>query len=387
MGQQQPRAQHAQSVKPRQVVQPLRQRPQAAARGVQAVKGDAGGEHVLRHGDRRLLRLFCLFAPAARGFDGAARLFFILRRAGRVRGLAQQRDKVPLAPDLMRVQVDIAPAARGQARQLERLQSKLRMRRRKAREHALVLRIVERAGGIHQRAAGGEHLRRRLEDFQLPVRAAARAACAPLVPGFGLPPKHALAGARRVHQNPVKERREPGSELRGHRAGHDSIAHAHALHVARENLRAGRHRLVAHEQPAPLHQARDLRALAAGRSAQVEHPLAGLWGKHAHGRQGAGLLQIEQPALVQRGQAGARIALHKVASLRPRHALAHALNGAGQAAVRAQQQVHAQRAGDGLAKRLFVRKKACFTEQAFHLGNISLGQGIHRASFSSSRVA
>ena len=55
-------------------------------------------------------------------------------------------------------------------------------------------------------------------------------------------------------------------------------------------------------------------------------------------------------------------------------------------AIRAQQQVHAQRAGDGPGKGLFIRKKACFTEQAFHLGDIGFGQGVHRASFSSSIV-
>ena len=286
---------------------------------------------------------------------------------------------MPLAADLVRVEVHIALRRGGQAGQCEGHGGQLRMLAQQPGEHALILGVVEGAGGVDQRAAGGEHGHGGFEDVELALRAARGRALAPFIDGLRLAAEHALAGAGRVHEDAVKERGEARGKLLRQRAGNGGVGHAHALHIAREDLRAGGNRLVAHEQPAPGHQRGDLRALAAGRGTQVEHALAGLRVKRRDGGKRAGLLQVEQPRLVQRREAGARVPAHEVRAPGPRHALAKPLlrQRAGGIAVRAEQQVQAQRALGRLLKRAFIRKKACFPEQAFHLGNIGGWKLVH----------
>ena len=125
------------------------------------------------------------------------------------------------------------------------------------------------------------------------------------------------------------------------------------------------------------HQRGDLRALAAGRGTKVEHPLAGLGIERGDGGQGARLLHVKQAALVQRRQAGARVALDEIRALRPWDGRAEPLDGAGRRSVRAEEQVDAQRAGIRLIQRVKIRKKACFTEQALHLFFKFFRQWLH----------
>ena len=284
---------------------------------------------------------------------------------------------MPLAAHLVRIEVQIAVLRLGQTRQGERHERKFRVQRQKTPEHALVLRVVERAGGIDHRAAGAEHLRGLRQNLHLAVGTAARGVGVPFVARFRLAAEHALAGAGRVHQNAVEKRGEARRERIRHGAEHDGVANAHALDVAGENLRAAGDGLVAAEQPAPRHQRGDLRALAAGRGAEVEHPLAGLGIERGDGGQGARLLHVKQAALVQRRQAGARVALDEIRALRPRDGRAEPLDGAGRRSIRAEEQVDAQRAGIRLIQRVKIRKKACFTEQALHLFFKFFRQWLH----------
>ena len=95
------------------------------------------------------------------------------------------------------------------------------------------------------------------------------------------------------------------------------------------------------------------------------------------GGQGARLLHVKQAALVQRRQAGARVALDEIRAPCPRDGRAEPLDGAGRRSVRAEEQVDAQRAGIRLIQRVKIRKKACFTEQAFHLFFKFFRQWLH----------
>ena len=381
VGKQKTGAEHLQPVKPSHGIKPLGQRPQAVAGCVQA-EIRAMGKYIrqLRRGRFALplaLRL------AALGFAPFGRVLLRIRIGENrcVLAFMQQGDEVSLAADFVRIQVDIALFPVRQAGKMDGRGRKLRMDGEEAGKHALVLRIVKGAGGIDHHAAGGEHLCRLLQNLHGAVRAAAGAVFAPLVPRLRLPPEHALARAWRIDKDAVKERREVRCELVGHAACDHGVFNAHALDVARENLRAGGHGLVANEQPPALQQRGNLRALAAGRGAQVEHALSGLGVKRAHGGEGARLLQVKKTALVQGVKPRARVSLHKIAALCPRHRRAETVDIAGRHAVRAGEQVDAQRAGHGLPKGFFIRKKACFTEQAFHLVDIGGWQLVHSSSY------
>ena len=105
--------------------------------------------------------------------------------------------------------------------------------------------------------------------------------------------------------------------------------------------------------------------------------LAGLGIERGDGGQSARLLHVKQAALVQRRQAGARVALDEIRALRPWDGRAEPLDGAGRRSVRAEEQVDAQRAGIRLIQRVKIRKKACFTEQALHLFFEFFRQWLH----------
>ena len=274
----------------------------------------------------------------------------------------------------MRIQMQVAVLRLRQAGQGKRLERKFRVQRQKTFQHALVLDVVECAGGIDHRAAGTEHFCGLFQNLHLAVGTAVGRIRIPFALRFRLAAEHVFAGAGCVYQNAVKKSGKTRRKRVRQRADDDGIAHAHALHVAGENLRAVWYRFVADEQTLPRHQRGDLRAFAAGRGAEVEHPLAGLRIKRGDGGQGAGFLHIKQAALVQGGQAGPRVSLDEVRAFRPRHRRAQSVDGAGGRAVRPEQQVDAQRAGIRLIQSVQIRKKACFTKQALHLAFKSFGQ-------------
>ena len=76
--------------------------------------------------------------------------------------------------------------------------------------------------------------------------------------------------------------------------------------------------LVAHEQAAALHGGGQLRCLAAGRGAEVEHPLTGLRVQQARRGHGARLLQIVCACIMPRVQAGAAALADVIAVRLPR---------------------------------------------------------------------
>ena len=137
-----------------------------------------------------------------------------LRRAGRVRPLVQERDEMPLAADLVRIEMDIAALRLGQARERKGDWRQLGVRVKQPGKHALVLRVVEGAGRIDHRAAGREHPAGAFKDLKLPVGAAARRVFAPLVPRLHLAAEHRRSRARRRESC----QRTPGSARRAHPA-------------------------------------------------------------------------------------------------------------------------------------------------------------------------
>ena len=189
----------------------------------------------------------------------------------------------------------------------------------------------------------------------------------PFVTRFGLAAEHALSRAGRIDQYAVKECRKARRKRIGQCADDNGVAHTHALHISGKNLSAAGNRFVADQQPLSAHQRGNLCAFAAGSGAQIQHALARLGVKHDNSGQRTRLLHIKQAAFVERGKPGACIALYEIRALCPRNRRTKPLDGAGRRAVRTQEQVDAQRAGIGFIQRVQIRKKACFTEQAFHL--------------------
>ena len=164
----------------------------------------------------------------------------------------------------------------------------------------------EGAGAVHQPSAGAQHRGCAGKDAPLALGTACGRGGGPLGAGFGMTAEHALSAAGSIHQHGVERTGPACGQCLRLGAHHQRVGHAHALNVAAKNFRTGGHRLVAHQQPLARQRGGDLRALAAGRGAQVQHAFAGLGHKCAHRSHGAGFLQVIRPRLMQRiGPSGA----------------------------------------------------------------------------------
>ena len=124
---------------------------------------------------------------------------------------------------------------------------------------------------------------------------------APLRNGVCVLAEHALARAGRIDEHFVKIRGQPGGEGCGVRTDDGAVGNAQPLDVLREDARAVVDVLVGDEHALSPHRARELRRLAAGRGAQIEHPFPRLRAQKGRGAHGGGLLRIKEPRVV-RGQ-------------------------------------------------------------------------------------
>ena len=215
----------------------------------------------------------------------------------------------------------------------------------------------EGAGAVHQPSAGAQHSGRTAQDTPLPLGTARGRGGVPFGAGFGVAAEHAFAAAGGVHQHGIKQ----DAPARGQRlrlgAHNKRVGYAHPLDVAAQDFCTGRHRFVGYQQPFARQRRGNLRALAAGRGAQVQNAFAGPGRKHAHRSHGAGFLQIICARFMQRiGSGGAVVAQIAPQRRVPRHRFLHAAHG------------FQRRAGDGLLR---VQAQAAQTGH-LHCGEVGV---------------
>ena len=305
-----------------------------------ATHGKGRGKHVLRpplkEGRKFFVRLFPLRAI---GHGGAFRFF-------------QHAYKVTFAFEFVRIKaaahaVDAGDYAGNAAQRRYRREGKFRVFRQKSFHGAFVFLRIEGAGGINYPAAGRGEARRAVQDLPVAPRAHGAVFFAPLFHGYLPPAEHALARAGHVRYHRVEHGAPFVRQDGGAFAGNGAVFHAAALHVLREYPGARGDYLVGNEKLR--RKAGGVRALAAGRGAQIQHLFSRLYPRRRHHRHGGRLLDIISARLVQRGLAGsARIIRARPA---PRHALKAALGQGG-----GFQSVEAQRK----RRRLFVRSGKVF---------------------------
>ena len=117
----------------------------------------------------------------------------------------------------------------------------------------------KRTGRIDERSAVPEHNRRVPENFLLPFGTGTHVVLAPHGKRLLLLAEHPLAGAWRVNDNSVKERRKSfGKLLRGF-VRNNRVPDAHPLHVLRKDPRPAFINLVGNKKSLPVHHTGKLR--------------------------------------------------------------------------------------------------------------------------------
>ena len=162
---------------------------------------------------------------------------------------------------------------------------------------AFVFRAFESAGGVNYSAARTRHARRLVQNFRAPFGTLGAVFLAPLFNGNLAPSEHSLAGAGHVGYHYV-ERLSPFVRKRPRSFASDYAAFYSApLYVLRQHFGAGGNYLVAHQQRGI--EARRVRALAAGRGAQIQHAFPRLYIRRFGDDHGGRLLDIVRARLVQ----------------------------------------------------------------------------------------
>ena len=173
---------------------------------------------------------------------------------------------------------------------------------------ALVLGRGDRARRVDQHAARTERPRRPPRESRACASASSakrRALHAPAQIGTRL--QRAQARARRVHEHAV-EHRPLGPRLRGVGELDAHVVRRAAARAVRTSAPARRRsRSTATTSPAPAHQRGQMRALAAGRGAQVEHALARLGRERAGHEHRRARLRQKRPVAPQRASRGRRM--------------------------------------------------------------------------------
>ena len=205
--------------------------------------------------------------------------------------LPQHTGKVSLPAQAVRPQPDGAAYCREAARlliplrmcgckicrpglsEIDRTDTKLRMSHEKGADAALILLRRKSAGRVHQRAALAQHTGRRVENRRLPFRTEPDVLHTPARERRLFLPEHPLSGARRIDQNPVKERRKMLRQRRRLHVCDHRMSDSHPLHILGENPRALRMNFIRDKKPLPLHHRSQLRRLSAGCRAQIKNAL------------------------------------------------------------------------------------------------------------------
>ena len=196
------------------------------------------------------------------------------------------------------------PIPGGEPGDVQDLNLKFRMAGQKRGHRPLILLGGEGAGGVHQTPAGGQKLRRCVQNPGLPPGAHLHQLWAPVFQGGCLLPEHPLPGAGGIHQHPVEPAGKPLGQPLRRLLEYQGVGNGHALHVLGENFGTLWVILVAYQQALPSHLGRQLGGLAAGSGAQIQDPQARLHPQQLRRGHGAGLLQVVQPRLMPGVQAG-----------------------------------------------------------------------------------
>ena len=237
-------------------------------------------------------------------------------------------------------------------------------------EGALVLIRGKGAGGVDEPSARGEHLQSGIQDLILAAGTEGDILFAPLLQSHRLLAEHSLAGAGSVHDNAVKEAREPLCQPVGGFIQHSGIADAHALHIPGEDSGTLGVDLIGDEQAAISCKGGQMAGLAAGSGTEVQHSLAGPGSsdfRHCHG---AGLLNIVDPGIMPGVKAGTQFPVIAASGGTP----FHRGSGEGQFQVRVRlEQVQPEPPGSGLV--ITVQKGLIFiAEHLPHTGQKGFGQ-------------
>ncbi len=192
--------------------------------------------------------------------------------------LFQNRRKMPLSLYLVRPE---APHAL-------RRQPKGSVPCQKALNASLVLLPGKGTGRIDQPAPRLKHPGGTVQNFILP----------PLLTGGLVLAEHPLPGAGRIHKNPVKIPRQPLRQTLRRLIGDTGVSDSHPLYVFRQDLCPAGMNLIAQQKPPALQLGGQLRALAPGGRAQIQHPVSGPRSQKLRRQHGAGLLNIIEPGLM-----------------------------------------------------------------------------------------
>ena len=222
-----------------------------------------------------------------------------------------------LTAQLVRIEMRHASPARYAGQTQGVIQFKVRMRFQERSDGFFILYMIIGTSGINHRAAALEAARSAFKDFQLALMAHLRRILTPLRDRVRVAAEHPLPGAGRVHQHRIKPRAEGRGNAGRLFIEHHSVGHAHALYVFQQDAGAHRVNLIGDEYAFPRKMIRDLRALAARRRAQIEHPHAGLHAQRFHRCHSGRLLQIIRPRCVQRFFAHAQAVRHVVSRPAP----------------------------------------------------------------------
>ena len=168
----------------------------------------------------------------------------------------------------------------------------------------LVLPLLERTGGVHERSAARKHLCGVVQDRALARHAPLHIFGAPFADRRGLLAEHTLARTGRIDQDPVKPGGKPVRKHTGARADDRTVFHPQALDVLRKDPRPVIDIFIGDQNALPAHGRGELRGLSARRGAQIEHPFPRPRPEHGRGAHGGRLLHIEEPRVMRRGVSG-----------------------------------------------------------------------------------
>ena len=172
------------------------------------------------------------------------------------------------------------------------------MAREKRAHLPLVLLRRERAGGEHDAASGRAARGRVVENLRAERGALLHQRLRVPVERLRLLAEHALARARRVHEDNVEILRQRGGEFCRIAAGDDGVCHAHAFEIAFQDLCAARFIFVGKQNPLTAERGRELAGFSARRGAHVKHAHARNNSGERGRRRGAGLLHIVDARVV-----------------------------------------------------------------------------------------
>jgi hypothetical protein len=140
---------------------------------------------------------------------------------------------------------------------------------------------------------------------RLPPGASPYGLLAPVPRGGFLPAEHPLAGARGIHQDPVKEPFPARGQAFGRLVQNHRVRDAAPVQVLRQGAHAARVDFVGDQDTPVLHPRGQVGGFPAGRGTEVQYPLAGLGGEERGSQHGGRVLEVIKARFVVGVDAGA----------------------------------------------------------------------------------